>query len=96
MFKLAFRGIARYRKRTIITAFAIGLAVIFSIFMKSLLTGAEFDSDKNLIWNDTSSAKIYAPGYFEDREYLPIDYLISEDQGIALESLLEEIGRAHV
>ncbi len=90
MFKLAFRGIARYRKRTIITAFAIGLAVIFSIFMKSLLTGVEFDSDKNLIWNDTSSAKIYAPGYFEDREYLPIDYLISEDQGIALESLLED------
>jgi ABC-type lipoprotein release transport system permease subunit len=92
MLKLAFRGVTRYKKRTIITAFAIGIAIVFSIFMKSLLTGVALDSDKNLIWNDTSSAKIYAPGYFEERDYYPIDVLITEEQGSALEQKLEENG----
>ncbi len=90
MLKLAFRGVSRYKKRTIITAFAIGIAIVFSIFMKSLLTGVALDSDKNLIWNDTSSAKIYAPGYFEERDYYPIDALITEEQGKALEQTLIE------
>ncbi len=90
MLKLAFRGVTRYKKRTIITAFAIGIAIVFSIFMKSLLTGVAIDSDKNLIWNDTSSAKIYAPGYFVDRAYLPIDKLISKEQSLSLEKILNE------
>ena len=88
MFKLAIRGVSRYRKRTIITAFAIAVAVVFSIFMKSLLTGVALDSDKNLIYNDTSSAKIYAKGYFEERNYLPIDFLISQEEGKEIESIL--------
>ena len=90
MLKLALRGVSRYKKRTLITAFAIAIAIVFSIFMKSLLTGVAYDSDKNLIWNDTSSSKIYAPGYFEEKDYLPIDFLIDKDQSLALESLLEE------
>ena len=88
MFKLAFRGVSRYRRRTIITSFAICIAVIFSIFMKSLLTGVAADSDKNLIYNDTSSAKIYAKGYFSERDYLPIDKLITKEQGTSLQKLL--------
>ncbi|MGD1823312.1 MAG: hypothetical protein ACPKM0_11190, partial [Pleomorphochaeta sp.] len=92
MLKLALRGIFRYGKRTIITAFAIGLAVVFSIFMKSLLTGVALDSDKNLIYNDTSSAKIYAQEYFEERDYLPIDYLIDQEQSSKLEKLLSDNG----
>ncbi len=92
MFKLALRGVSRYRKRTLITAFAIAIAVVFSIFMKSLLTGVALDSDKNLIYNDTSSAKIYAQGYFEERNYLPIDFLINQEQATELESLLNQNG----
>ncbi len=90
MLKLAIRGVSRYKKRTIITAFAIAIAIVFSIFMKSILTGVAMDSDKNLIWNDTSSAKVYAPGYFEDRDYLPIDKLITDQQGIELEQLFKD------
>jgi ABC-type lipoprotein release transport system permease subunit len=90
MFKLAFRGVSRYKKRTLITAFAIAIAIIFSIFMQTLITGIRYQSNKNLIWNDTSSAKIYAPGYFDDREYLPIDKLISNEAGKTLEKLLDE------
>lgn len=90
MLKLALRGVSRYKKRTLITAFAIAIAIVFSIFMKSLLTGVAFDSDKNLIWNDTSSAKIYAPGYFEEKDYLPIDFLIDKNQSIELENILEK------
>ncbi len=92
MLKLAFRGVLRYKKRTIITAFAISMAILFSICMQTLLTGIQYDSNKNLIWNDTSSAKIYALGYFEDRENLPIDKLISKEQGQQLEKILNENG----
>ncbi len=88
MLKLAFRGILRYKKRTIITAFAISIAILFSIVMQSLLTGIQYDSNKNLIWNDTSSAKVYAPEYFKDRKYLPIDKLISIKQSKDLENIL--------
>jgi len=90
MIKLAFRGILRYRNRTIITSLVIAIAVLFSISMHTLITGVKLDSEKNLIYNDTSSAKIYAKGYFKDRDYLPIDYLISKEEGNKIESILEQ------
>jgi len=92
MFKLALRGISRYKKRTTITAFAVMIAVIFSIFTHTLITGILLDSEKNLIYNDTSSAKIYAQNYFEERDYLPIDYLISNKESTQLEKLLLDNG----
>ncbi|MGD1821417.1 MAG: hypothetical protein ACPKM0_01495, partial [Pleomorphochaeta sp.] len=92
MFKLAFRGISRYKKRTIITVFVVVIAVFFSVFMHTFITGIKLDSEKNLIYNDTSSAKIYAQEYFEERDYLPIDYLINQEQSSKLERLLSDNG----
>ncbi len=89
MLKIAFRGVFRYKKRTTITAFAISIAIIFSIFMQTLLSGMHLDSNKNLVWNDTSSAKIYSTGYFSNKEYLPIDNLIPYETGVKLQSILE-------
>lgn len=92
MFKLAFRGITRYKKRTIITTLVIAIAVMFSIFMHTIITGVKLDSERNLIYNDTSSAKIYAKGYFEDRDYLPIDILINKQEAKDLETILIQNG----
>ncbi len=88
MFKLAFRGVFRYKKRSFITMFAIAIAVVFTIFMQTIITGLQLDSNKNLVYNDTSSAKIYAKGYFSERDYLPIDKLITKEQGSSLQKLL--------
>ena len=89
MLKIALRGVFRYKKRSTITAFAISIAIIFSIFMQTLLSGMHLDSNKNLVCNDTSSAKIYSTGYFSNKEYLPIDNLILYETGVKLQTILE-------
>ena len=76
LLSLAWKNLSRYRKRTIITASAIAVGLAVYLLSDSLLLGAEIDSERNLIWYESSSARILASGYWEERNQLPLKYTI--------------------
>jgi len=75
---LAFRNLSRYTKRTVITASAIAFGLGLFIVLDSFLKGAEMESELNLINYETASAKVMHPVYLDERETLPLRYVIEE------------------
>ncbi len=73
LLRLGWRNLRRNRRRTWITATTVGLAVFFLQITWSMLVGIERQSYDNLINYQTGDAKIYAAGYFEIRDELPLD-----------------------
>jgi len=71
--RLAWRNLRRNKRRTLITAVTVGLAVFFLQITWSMMVGIESHSYDNLIDYQTGHAKLYAPGYFEIRDELPLD-----------------------
>lgn len=90
MFRLALKNLMRYKKRTFITAFAVAFGVAMGIFVTGLLTGIDNDSDRNMIWFETSSAKFIDSRWFKEKNFYPIDYLISSDKAKLIEDKLKE------
>jgi ABC-type lipoprotein release transport system permease subunit len=88
MLKIAFRNLFRYRKRTIITAIAICFGIAIGIFSTALLDGIDTESNRNLLWYETASIKVYESGWFEDKDSTPIEFLISSDKASKLEKSL--------
>ncbi len=70
--KMAFKNLARYKKRTMITAGAIAYGLMMFILIQSLLTGINKESETNLRLYETATGRIMAPGYWEDRETFPL------------------------
>ena len=87
---LAFKNLTRYKRRTLITAIAIAFGIMMYIFIDSMLLGAEYESVRNLKWYETSSARIYATGYWEERYQYPLDINISNPDRIV--NILENAG----
>ena len=90
IFSIAWKNMFRYKRRTLITASAIALGIMFSIMMEGMLFGADQDSKRNLIWYETSAAKIYAASYFEQKETFPVQYFIDKEQRSVLDDFLKE------
>ncbi len=78
LFSLAVRNLFRHRRRTIITAIAIGVGLGIYIFLDAFLLGAELESQRNLVWYETSSARVYDDSYWEERLLRPLDIVIEE------------------
>ncbi len=76
--ELALKNLARYKRRTIITAIAIAVGLMMYIIVDSMLIGAEYESMRNLRWYETSSARILDSGYWENRMQLPLDKNIAQ------------------
>lgn len=76
-FQLAWRNLARNRRRTWISAVTVAFAVFLLQLSYSMLVGLEDQSFDNLINYQTAHAKVYAAGYFEEREDLSLDYAIN-------------------
>ena len=55
----SWKNLSRYTKRTLITASAIAFGLVMFLFTDSILQGGEKDSERNLIWYETSSVRIY-------------------------------------
>ena len=70
---MAAKNLFRYGRRTFITSAAIAVGIMAFILMDSLLIGLEKDSERNLIRYETGSAALFHPGYWDEREYLPLD-----------------------
>lgn len=90
MLKIAFRNLFRYRKRTILTAIALCFGIAVGIFLTALLDGINLESNRNLLWYETQSIKIFEPGWFEDADSTPIEFLINKDKSQKLEGSLIE------
>ena len=85
---LAWKNLSRYKKRTIITASALAFGLAIFIFFDSWLLGMELDSERNLIWYETASAKIFHNEYWEERENSPLKYTI-DNPDVLINSLDE-------
>ena len=68
------------------SAIAVGLGIF--IFIDSWLLGLEQESERNLIWYESSYARVLNEGYWEEKDQLPLDYVI-EDPGAVVETLRE-------
>ncbi|NBB90505.1 MAG: FtsX-like permease family protein [Spirochaetes bacterium] len=90
VFPLAMKNLARYRRRTIITASAVAIGLALYIVLDGMLLGLEKESERNLIWYETSSARAMTEGYWQDRDRLPLDESITEPQRIV--GRLDEAG----
>ncbi len=70
---MAFQNLARYKKRTMITAGAIAYGLMMFIIIRSMLIGIDTESEINLRLYETASGRIMAPGYWDDKENMPLD-----------------------
>lgn len=73
---LSFKNLARYTKRTLITASAIAFGLAMFLFIDSMLKGAEKDSERNLIWYETASARVYAQENLDNWRKMNLKHMI--------------------
>lgn len=85
---MAMRNVLRYRRRTLITAAAIGFGVMFTIAIDGMLAGTERESARNIREYETGEIKAYPPGYFDDRAVSPFNSFIERADRARLEALL--------
>ncbi|NIO48040.1 MAG: FtsX-like permease family protein [Candidatus Aminicenantes bacterium] len=82
LFKLAFRNVFRYRRRTIITFSAISYGLGLMAVGISLYNGVDTHAMDNIINSQTAHLKILAAGYFEKKDEVPLEFTIDEPQEI--------------
>ncbi len=87
--RLALKNLTRYRRRTIITSFAIAGGLAIFVGMDSMLQSMADESYLNLAHYETGSAQIAADGYWEEHEQRPLDLTVSDPESI-VRSLAEE------
>jgi putative ABC transport system permease protein len=88
LLKLAFRNVFRYRRRTIITFSAISYGLGLMALGICLYNGVNTHAMDSIINNQTAHLKILAPGYFEEKNEVPLEFTIDESQKI--KNLLSE------
>lgn len=90
LFTLAMKNLSRYKRRTAVTAIAIAIGLMMYILVDSLLLGVEIESERNLIWYETSSIRIHNKDYWPDRMLYPLKEGI--EKSTQLTKLLGENG----
>lgn len=90
IFTLAMKNLSRYKRRTAITAIAIAIGLMMFILVDSLLKGVELESERNLIWYETSSVRIHKKEYWPDRLLFPLEEGIESSKSVV--NLLTENG----
>lgn len=91
LLQLAFKNLTRYKRRTAITATAIGFGVALFVAMASMLDGFEAESNRNLARYELGSAAVAHPEYWDEREQYPLDLLLED-----ADSILEAYDRAGI
>jgi putative ABC transport system permease protein len=82
LFKLAFRNVFRYKRRTIITFSAISYGLGLMAVGICLYNGVDTHAMDNIIDYQTAHLKVLAPGYFEEKDEVPLKFTIDEAQEI--------------
>ncbi len=77
LMKLAFRNVGRNRRRSVLAAVSVGLAVMFIVFMQGM-TGGFLDSIvRNYTKNETGHIRIAAPAFEERARFYPVTETIA-------------------
>jgi len=87
---LAWKNLSRYKRRTLITACALAFGIAMFIFMDGWLQGAERESERNIIWYESGSAKVMTAEYLDDLKRMPLKHAIEDPR--AVEQALEGAG----
>jgi putative ABC transport system permease protein len=82
LFKLALRNVFRYKRRTVITFSTISLGLGLMAIGMSLYNGVDKQSMNNIVDSQTGHLKIFAEGYFEKKDDLPLELTIDNPQKI--------------
>lgn len=82
LFKFAFKNLMRYRRRTLITAGALAYGIAMYLLIDSMLLGVELDSERNLIWYETASARVMHEQYWENKIQRNLKYAVEEPETI--------------
>ncbi|MGM0409377.1 MAG: ABC transporter permease [Bacillota bacterium] len=80
LLKLSLKNLFRHKKRTIITATIIAIAVFIFLFTDSLLMGLNNASYDNIINYSSSDIQIVNNNYWEEKDDLPLDNLLTENK----------------
>jgi putative ABC transport system permease protein len=88
LFKLAFRNVFRYKRRTIITFSAISYGLGLMALGICLYNGVDTHAMDNIIDYQTAHLKILARGYYEEKDEVPLEFTVDEPQEI--KSLLKD------
>jgi putative ABC transport system permease protein len=87
LLSLAWKNLLRYHRRTLITATALAAGIAVFVWLDGWLVGAEKESQRNIVWYESGSAKILAKEYVAEMRTLPLKYLI-EDPAAVEEALV--------
>ncbi len=82
--KLGFRNLLRYKRRTLITAFAVAMGLMMFIILDSLLMGVSHESTINIMRYESGSGKIVTPAYWKDFKSTPLDETLDPAVGAKL------------
>ncbi|MFW5991696.1 MAG: ABC transporter permease, partial [Halanaerobiaceae bacterium] len=83
--KLAFKNLVRHRNRTIITAVIIAFAIFFYILMDSMIAGMTEMSHENIIDYEAGHLQVVRQEYWQEKDDLPLENLLSVDQRLMTE-----------
>ena len=90
LIQLAWKNLSRHRRRTLITASAIAFGLTFYIFFDSFLTGANIETERNLIWYETGAGRVMTEEYWEDEKLAPLKHALESPEAVS--SLLDNEG----
>lgn len=89
LLKMAFRNVFRFKRRTFITFTTTSVGLALLIFGLSLMNGMDKQSIQNIINSQTSHLKVFADGYFEKKDELPVNITINDSGKVG--ALLENV-----
>jgi len=75
--KLGLRNLFRHKKRTVITAILISLAILIYLVTDSLMTGMAGISFDNIINLESGHIQVADPAYWEKKDELPLENMIT-------------------
>ena len=80
--KLAIKNLARHKKRTAITALVISFGIFIFLLSDSLMIGLRDISLDNNIELETAHLQIMEEDYWDEKEEVPLDYLLNENNEV--------------
>ena len=89
---LAWRNLARHRRRTVITMLALAFSIAVFIFMDSMLRGIDEESQRNLVWYETGSGRVVTRAQYDDLERVALKHELIDYGGVR--AALAELGVA--
>ena len=90
---LAWRNLARHRRRTVITLLALAFSIAVFIFMDSMLRGIDKESQRNLVWYETGSGRVVTSAQHDDLDRVALKHELIDYRRVG--AALAELGIAN-